>query len=315
MKICIAGEGAQGKNHMTALSQMDDIEIVSLAGGLEEDSAAFAKEWGIPHYSLNLEECLNQDGVEAVVLLTPNQVHAEQAVLAMDMGKHVLIEIPMGLTLAESEKVVAKEEETGLVCMVCHTKRFGGGEKEIYRRLRAGELHLYQIVQQTYFFRRTNTNMFGKPRTWTDELLWHQACHFIDLVYWLLDDADMEVWAQAGPDHPTLGIPMDITLGLRSQSGVVVTGAYSFNNHGPIQGSTRFIGEEESFLMAKGGFTDHQGNEISTQGGGLADQDREFFNAIAEGRKPLTSCKECLPVMDLLDRIQKSMDENRWERR
>lgn len=311
MKICIAGEGAQGNNHMKALSQMDDIDVVTVAGGIEEDTAAFAREWKIPHYSLDLEECLGQDGVEAVLLLTPNQVHAEQAITAMNMGKHALVEIPMGLSLEESKAVAAKEEETGLVCMVCHTKRFGGGEKEIYRRLRAGELHLHHIVQQTYFFRRTNTNMFGKPRTWTDELLWHQACHFIDLVYWLLDDADMECWAKAGPDHPELGIPMDITLNLRSKSGVLITGAYSFNNHGPIQGSTRFIGEEESFLLAKGALTDHEGSEIPTEGAGLADQDREFFNAITEGRKPLTSCKACLPTMDLLDRLQKSMDANR----
>jgi|TARA_B100002003_G_C14030777_1_gene496876 2-hydroxy-4-carboxymuconate semialdehyde hemiacetal dehydrogenase len=304
MKICLAGEGAMGFNHIKVLQQLDDVEVVTLAGGVEEDAAAFAQAWEIPHYSLDLETCLNQPEVEAVVLATPNQVHAAQAEQALSMGKHVLVEIPMGLNLAEAEHLVDMEEKTGLVCMVCHSYRYSAPHREIVRRVRTGELHLHHIVQQTYFFRRKNTNMFGKPRSWTDELLWHQACHMVDFIYWLFDEPDIEAWAQTGPTHPGLGIPMDITIGMRSKSGCLVSSANSFNNHGSITSNYRFIGEEATFLIEKGKLIDHDGNEVSVAVGGLEVQDREFLDAIKNGRTPMTSCKTCLPTMAILDRLQ-----------
>ena len=311
MKICLAGEGAQGLTHMEVLNQMFDVEVVTLAGGVEADTAEFADKWQIPHFSMDLAECLGQPGVEAVVLTTPNQVHAAQAILALEMGKHVLLELPMGLSLEESKSVVEAEQESGLVCMVCHTSRYSGAFREVRRRVHCGELKLHHIVQHTYFFRRTNENRFGKPRTWTDELLWHQACHMVDMVYWILSDPGMKVWAQAGPDHEKLGIPMDITMSMRAKDGCMVTSAHSFNNHGSIQGGYRFIGEEATLLAHWGQLTDHEGNEIPVEETGVKEQDEEFFDAIREGRKALTSCSSCLPVMEIIDRLQRSMDSNR----
>jgi 2-hydroxy-4-carboxymuconate semialdehyde hemiacetal dehydrogenase len=312
MKICLAGEGAQGVAHMEALRHIEGVEVATLAGGIERDAAAFAAAWGIPHYALDLGECLRQPGVEAVILGTPNPLHAAQIELALGMGKHVLVEIPMGLTLAESERVAALEERTGLVCMVCHTFRYSNLYRELRRRIGAGEFTPHHIVHQTYFFRRRNENRFGKPRTWVDDLLWHQACHMVDLVCWLLDDPDLEAWGQSGPPHPRLGIPMDLTIGLRSRTGCLVTSAHSFNHHGPIQVQYRFIGEQATLVADKGKLVDHEGNEIPVaDGGGTAAQDREFFAAIGEGRKALTSCAACLPVMAILDRIQRAIDAPR----
>jgi 2-hydroxy-4-carboxymuconate semialdehyde hemiacetal dehydrogenase len=312
MKICLAGEGAQGLTHAQALRGIEGIELVSLAGGIAADARAFAGEWNIPHWSLDLEECLNRSGVEAVILTTPNQLHCAQVELALGMGKHVLVEIPMGLTLEEARRVVELEEKTGLVCMVCHTQRYSNAFREVHRRVRSGALALHHLVQQTYFFRRQNENRFGKPRTWVDDLLWHQACHLVDMACWLLDDPRMEAWGQAGPLHPRLGIPMDLTIGLKARSGCLVTSAQSFNNHGPIQGHYRFIGEQTTLLIDKGKLMDYQGNEIPVQSGdSVQDQDREFFAAIRAGRQALTSCSACLPVMETLDRIQRAIDGRR----
>ena len=309
MRICLAGEGAQGITHADALQAIEGIEIDTLAGGIAADAEAFAKERDIPHWSLDLEECLSRDGVEAVILTTPNQVHCAQVEMALDMGKHVLVEIPMGISLAESQRIAALEAEKGLVCMVCHTQRYTGAFREVFRRVREGELNLYHIVQQTYFFRRRNENRFGKKRTWVDDLLWHQACHMVDMCYWILDDPRMEAWGQVGALHPELEIPMDITIGMRSEDGCLVSSAQSFNNHGPISSDYRFIGEEATLLVQGGRLTDHEGVEIAVpKGGGVGDQDREFFAAIAEGRQPLTSCRAWLPTMETLDRIQQAID-------
>ncbi len=309
MKICLAGEGAQGITHMKALGEMPDIEVVSLAGGIDADAAAFASEWGIPHYSLNYEECLDQPGVEAVILGSPNQVHCEQTVLALEKGKHVLVEIPMGLSLREAQRVADAEERTGLVCMVCHTSRYSNVFREVHRRVREGELDLHHIVQQTYFFRRKNENRFGKPRTWVDNLLWHQACHMVDMVYWLLDDPAMRAWGQAGPLHPELQVPMDLTIAFRSGRGCLVTAAQSYNHHGPIQSTYKFIGKQATLETRKGQLMDHEGNPVPVPaGGGVGEQNAEFFAAIREGRKALTSCSACLPVMALIDRVQHCID-------
>ena len=133
MRICLAGEGAQGISHADVLQDIEGVEIDTLAGGIAADAEAFAYERGIPHWSLDLEECLSCDEVEAVILTTPNQVHCAQTELALNMGKHVLVEIPMGISLAESQRIAALEERTGLVCMVCHTQRYNSAFREVYR--------------------------------------------------------------------------------------------------------------------------------------------------------------------------------------
>ena len=310
MKVCLVGEGAQGITHMRALRGMEGVEVVSLAGGIAADAEAFAREHGIGHVSTDLEECLGRPGVEAAVITSPNQLHCEQAVTALERGKHVLLELPMGLSLAESRRVVEAEERSGKVAMMCHTQRFSPAFRRLHQMIADGGLYLHHIVQQTYFFRRVNENRFGRPRIWTDDLLWHQACHMIDMVYWLLGDPDMETWGRCGPVHERLGVPMDICISLRSADGCLVSAAQSFNNHGPIRGEWRFIGEEETYVTDGSGLRDHQGNELPLPEGpsGVEAQDGEFFAAIREGRKALTSCSEVLSVMGIIDRVQRAMD-------
>ncbi|MDA0745768.1 MAG: Gfo/Idh/MocA family oxidoreductase [bacterium] len=313
MKICLAGEGAQGTNHMKALHAIGGVEVVSLAGGQAAETAAFAQEWNIPNHSLDLEESLQQPGVEAVILATPNHLHAKQVELALNMDKHVLVEIPMGLNLEEAQRVADLEEKTGRVCMVCHSLRYFPTHREVHRRVAEGELHLHHIISQTYFFRRKNTNALGKPRTWVDNLLWHHGCHIVDFVAWLFEGQNIQAWGQAGPNHPELGVPMDLTIGMRSADGRLASIVLSFNNHGPIRIEQRFIGTETTLLIdvGKASLTDFEGRQIPVEGNSHEIQDREFLDAIRENRKPLTSCNNCLPTMKLLDRIQQSIVENR----
>ncbi len=307
MKICLAGEGAMGVNHMKALKTIEDVEVVSLAGGIAEDAKKFAEEWSIPHWSLNLEECLDQPGIDAVILTTPSHMHPDQSEMALDKGKHVLVEIPMSLNVADARRIEAAAETAGKVCMIAHTRRFAPPHQEIRKRIQEGTFHLHHMVVETYFFRRTNLNMFGKPRTWVDNLLWHHACHSVDLAYWILDDPDLEVWGQKGPNHPELGIPMDMTIGMRSKKGPLMSMALSFNNKGPFGGFYRYIGEEDTYKVFRETMTDSEGNEVDLGGVAFELQDQEFIGAIREGRQPESSAASCVPAMALLDRIEKAM--------
>jgi len=316
MKIVLGGEGAMAANHAKALAAIDGIEIVSLAGGIEADAEAFAARFGIPHVSLDLEECLAQPGVEAVILTTPTQVHAKQSIQALRAGMHVLVEIPMADTLADARAIADEADAADRVAMVCHTRRFNPSHQWIQRRIAAGELHLQHLIAHTVFFRRENLNALGQPRTWTDHLLWHHACHTVDIFAHQTGEAPSHRFALQGPKHPELGIAMDMSIGLATPSGALCSLALSFNHDGPFGTTFRYICDEGTYVAEYDDLHDGHGNKIdvsdldvSTNGFEL--QDREFFAAIAEGREPRASVRACLPVMETLDELEGLLGDKR----
>src|SRR2546425_5520973 len=298
MRICLAGTGAMGEIHMKALQKIGGVEVVSVASRTDEGGKKFAEQWKIPFHSTHLEPCIDRPGVDAVILTTPSDLHADQTVMALSKGKHVQVEIPMSLNLPDAERMVAAARKAGKVCMVTHTRRFSSPHREIRRRIQDGSFHLHHMVVETYFFRRENTNMHGQPRSWVDNLLWHHGCHSVDLAQWILSEPTFEVWGQKGPDHPVLGIPMDMTVGMKSKNGPLFSLAMSFNNKGPFGGFYRYIGEEETYKVYRDTMTDSEGKDVPLDGVAAFDrQDVEFTGAVREGREPESSAPACLPRM------------------
>jgi 2-hydroxy-4-carboxymuconate semialdehyde hemiacetal dehydrogenase len=309
MKICLAGTGAMGVIHMKALQKIAGVEVVSIAARSDGSAKAFAEEWKIPFSSSSLDECIDRPGVDAVILTTPSEQHADQTILALSKGKHVQVEIPMALSLSDSEKMLAASKAAGKTLMVTHTRRFSSPHREIKRRIREGAFHLQHMVVETYFFRRTNLNMHGQPRSWVDNLLWHHGCHSVDIAQWLLDDPTWDVWGQKGPDHPDLGIPMDLTVAMKSRQGPLFSMAMSFNNKGPFGGFYRYIGEEDTYKVYRDSMTDSDGKEVPLDSTLAFDrQDVEFVGAIREGREPESSAASVVPTMALLDKIDRAMN-------
>ncbi|HET7333718.1 MAG TPA: Gfo/Idh/MocA family oxidoreductase, partial [Rhizomicrobium sp.] len=142
MKICVAGQGAFGIKHLEAIKKIDGIEVVSLAGGSPDTTKDVAERFGIAHWTCDLAESLAQPGVEAAILTTPTQMHAAQGEQCMRAGKHVMIEIPMADNLADSERLVAVQKQTGLVAMAGHTRRFNPSHQFVRKRIEAGEFHI-----------------------------------------------------------------------------------------------------------------------------------------------------------------------------
>src|SRR5262252_6794434 len=206
MKIGMVGQGAFAKKHLDGLARIKDAEVVSLYGRTAETTKAVAGKYGISHWTTDFDEALSQAGVEAVILTSPTQVHAEQAIKCMKAGKHVENEIPIADSLADAERILAVQKETGLVAMGGHTRRFNPSHQWIHKKIQAGELKLQHLVVQTFFFRRTNMNAEGKPRSWTDHLLWHHVCYTVDLFIYQTGEVFFEVSALQGPIHPELKI-------------------------------------------------------------------------------------------------------------
>jgi len=311
MKICLAGTGAMGEIHVKALKKIEGVQVVSVAGRTESGVKEFAGKWNIPFSSTDLETCMDRPGVDAVILTTPSDQHHDQTVLALRKGKHVQVEIPMALNLADSRDMEEEAKKAGKTLMVTHTRRFANPHREIRKRIQEGTFHLHHMVVETYFFRRTNLNMHGQPRSWVDNLLWHHGCHSVDLAHWVLNEPNWDVWGQKGPDHKDLQIPMDITVAMKSKKGPLFTMAMSFNNKGPFGGFYRYIGEEDTYKVYRDSMTDSEGNEVVFDDNTPAfdRQDIEFVGAIREGRQPESNAASVVPTMALLDKIDKSMNQ------
>jgi 2-hydroxy-4-carboxymuconate semialdehyde hemiacetal dehydrogenase len=313
MRVCLAGHGAFGIKHLEAMSRIPDIEVVSLAGSNIESAREVAQQWKIPHWTANLGESLAQPGLDAVILTTPTQMHAAQGVECMRAGKHVMIEIPMADSVADSERLVRTQKETGVVAMAGHTRRFNPSHQWIHKRIRAGELKVLQMDVQTYFFRRSNTNALGKPRSWTDHLLWHHACHTVDLFGYQTGESISQSFALQGPKHPVLGIAMDMSIGLKTASGAICTLSLSFNNDGPLGTFFRYICDNGTFIARYDDLLDGKNNSIDVSKvdvsmNGIELQDREFFAAIREGREPNASVAQCLPAMQTLGKLERQLE-------
>lgn len=312
MRICVAGAyGAFGLKHLDALAQIDEVTVTSIMGPTQTKIDALAAERGIGHAATTLGECLTRDDVDAVILSTPTNLHAAQSIACMKAGKHVLVEIPMADSLADSLEIARVQKETGLVAMAGQVRRFNPSHQWIHSKIQAGELTLQQLDAQTYFFRRTNTNAKGEARSWTDHLLWHHACHTVDLFQYQTGGPAVTAHGLQGPMHPDLGIAMDMSIGLKAANGAICTLSLSFNNDGPFGTFFRYICDNGTYIARYDDLYDGNDNKIDLSGVAVSNNgieliDREFISAIKEGRTPNGAVADVLGTMETLDRIEKS---------
>lgn len=313
MRICVAGAyGAFGQKHLDALDKIEGIEVTSIMGPTKNKIDALAASRNISHAGTTLEECISRDDVDAVILSTPTQMHANQAIACMEAGKHVLIEIPMADSLEDSMRVVKKHRETGLTCMAGQVRRFNPSHQWIKNKINSGELKLQQMDAQTYFFRRTNTNAKGQPRSWTDHLLWHHACHTVDLFQYQTGGKATQAFGLQGPIHSELGIAMDMTIGLKATDGAICTLSLSFNNDGPFGTFFRYICDKGTYIARYDDLFDGNNNQIdltnvAVSSNGIELIDREFISAIKEGRTPNACVTNVISAMETLDKIERSI--------
>ncbi|WP_267388007.1 Gfo/Idh/MocA family oxidoreductase [Sphingomonas sp. GC_Shp_3] len=311
MRIALAGAGAFGEKHLDGLQKIDGVEIVSVISRRADQAAAVAAKYGATHSSTELADALARDDVDAVILCTPTQMHAEQAIASMDAGKHVQVEIPLADSLADAEAVLAKQQATGLTCMVGHTRRFNPSHQFVHNRIKAGAFNVQQMDVQTYFFRRKNINAKGEARSWTDHLLWHHAAHTVDLFAY---QAGPIVKANAiqGPIHPELGIAMDMSIQMQAESGAICTLSLSFNNNGPLGTFFRYIGDTDTYIaryddLVNGKEEPIDVSKVDVSMNGIELQDREFIAAIRDGREPNSSVAQVLPCYRVLDALEQQL--------
>ena len=309
IKVALAGAGAFGIKHLDGIKNIDGVEVVSLVSRDIEKTKEVAARYGIKHVTTDLAESLALKEVDAVILCTPTQMHADQTMACLKAGKHVQVEIPLADSIKGADAVAAMAKSSGLVAMCGHTRRFNPSHQYVHKEIAAGKFNIQQMDVQTYFFRRTNMNALGQARSWTDHLLWHHAAHTVDLFAYQCGSPVVKANAVQGPIHPVLGIAMDMSIQLKAANGAICTLSLSFNNDGPLGTFFRYIGDTATYLaryddLFNGKDEKIDVSKVDVSMNGIELQDREFFAAIREGREPNSSLASVLACYQVLHDLE-----------
>ena len=312
IKVALAGAGAFGIKHLDGIKLIDGVEVVSLIGRDLGKTQEVADKYGIAHVTTDLNDSLAIKEVDAVILCTPTQMHASQSIACLQAGKHVQVEIPLCDVYKDGAEVVALQQQAGLVAMCGHTRRFNPSHQFVHQQIQAGQFNVFQMDVQTYFFRRTNMNALGQPRSWTDHLLWHHAAHTVDLFSYQAGSPVVKAHALQGPIHPTLGIAMDMSIQLQAANGAICTLSLSFNNDGPLGTFFRYIGDTATYIaryddLFNGKEEKLDVSQVAVSMNGIELQDREFFSAIRENREPNGSVAQVLPCYQVLHDLEQQL--------
>lgn len=315
MNVCVVGAlGAFGRKHLAVIDEIKSAQVTSIVDTDMKKLAILAKEKNIAHYSSNLTVSLARNDVDCVIIATPTPLHASQVIQCLDAGKPVQTEIPMADNIEDAKRILQRQEETGIIAMAGHTRRFNPSHQWIHNKVKSGDLTILQMDIQTYFFRRSNTNALGEPRSWTDHLLWHHACHSVDLFQYQTGEFPQQLQAMQGPIHPELNITMDMSIGMKVPSGALCTLSLSFNNDGPLGTFFRYICDKGTYIARYDELEDGHGNlidlsKVDVSLNGIELQDREFFAAIKEDREPNASIAQCFPAMVVLDLLEQRLNQ------
>ena len=312
IKVALAGAGAFGTKHLDGIKNIAGVEVISLVGRELAKTQEVAQKYGIAHVSTDLHDSLKIKEVYAVILCTPTQMHASQSLACLQAGKHVQVEIPLADSWKDAKAVVDLAKSTGKVAMCGHTRRFNPSHQYVNQKIKAGQFNIQQMDVQTYFFRRTNMNALGQPRSWTDHLLWHHAAHTVDLFAYQVGSPIVKANAVQGPIHPALGIAMDMGIQLKAANGAICTLSLSFNNDGPLGTYFRYIGDTATYLaryddLYTGKEEQIDVSKVAVSMNGIELQDREFFAAIQEGREPNASVAQVLPCYQVLHDLEQQL--------
>ncbi|MBX3142255.1 MAG: Gfo/Idh/MocA family oxidoreductase [Trueperaceae bacterium] len=302
MNLALIGPGAMGEEHALAFARLGGVTPYVVAGPNEAQVREFAAAHGFGRFTLEPQEALTDPHVDIVVISSPNDFHAAQARTAIEHGKHVLIEIPVAMSLSDAEELAALARASSGVVMAAHISRYYPAVRRLRRQVEEGALTLRHLICSMGTDKRENRNWKGAERDWVDDLLWHHGLHVLDAVMHLFDnDLLVESKLTTGGRHPRHGGVMDAAVTLRFESGALATVALTY--HAKKQ-FTRYavVADETHIELAQD--APGAGAADLTEGRPFSElvdaQDGEFLAACRAGRPPPVPLDAVLPAMRLL---------------
>jgi predicted dehydrogenase len=308
MRFALFGSGWIMDFHARAVIEHPCGELVAAANWRPESLAALAQRHGIPRTTLDWRELAADPSIDAVVIGTPNALHAPQAIACLEAGKHVLVEKPMARTLAEARAMNAAAARSSARLMVAHCWRFHDDVRAMRARVELGELG---VIVKTRGYgghaRWGPTGWFTDPDLAGGGALLDMGVHAIDTARFLLGDPQPHrVCAAIGRRYGRYAVDDDAVLLITWDGGttsVVESGWWQ----------PRMAGmEADTELYGTGGYariwemTDPpEGYEHCTQPMYSA-QLAEFLDACTDGRQPRPSGEDGAVVMQVVDQAYRS---------
>jgi 2-hydroxy-4-carboxymuconate semialdehyde hemiacetal dehydrogenase len=307
----MVGYGMMGVWHSEALATRPDAKLHTLVGRRADAAAEFAARHGYRRATDSMASALADPEIDAVILASPSEHHEAQAIACLEAGKHLLLEIPIAMSLAGAERVVAAAARSGKVFGLCHPMRFRRERDALRARIAAGEERIRHVAGRFFIKRLVNIGATGYQRSWIDNILWHHFCHFVDLGMWLFGDAPIRrIQSHLGQAHPTTGIPMESTVLVETEDDrtLLVHGSYhaAFRLYDKL-----IVTDRDTYVF------DILAGTLKMSAGTVAiepEQDNcvhvitDFLAAIRDDRPPLAAGKDVLPAMRILQQVQDDWD-------
>ena len=307
MRVALFGCGWIQDFHARAVQALGH-EVAAVANHREETARAFAERHGIPRVTTDWEAVAQSDGVDAVVIGTPNALHAPQGIAALDAGKHVLVEKPMAISVVECDAMIAAAEASGARLMVAHCWRFHADVRAMHERIAAGELG--DVVKTRGYGMHDGwgpDGWFADPALAGGGALPDMGVHAIDTARFLLGDPEpVRVCATIGTRYGDYAVDDDGILLISWSQGtnsVVESGWWQPHKEGL---------EAETEVYGTGGYArifpreePSEDYEHCTQPM-YTTQMQEFFDAIEEGRDARPSGRDGRVVIDIVEQAYAS---------
>lgn len=315
MNICMIGYGMMGTWHSEALRDQDCC-LHTLVGRRPEAVKEFAQRYDYQKYTTDLNEALADPEVDAVIVASPSEQHAEMALACIEQGKPTLLEIPIAMNLADAERVVAAAEQHDVMLAMVHPLRFPPQREPLRQRIAAGEEHIRHIAGRFFIHRLSNVGATGYQRSWTDNLLWHHITHLLDFGLWMLEPVDSPIRIRDVYSHypaldPNTGIPMETIIVIETEADqtLLVSGSYYSSER---LYDTFIVTDQDSyrFNILDATLTTKAGSEtVMKEQDNCALATQDFIAALREGRAPKVPGRSVLPAMRILQQVQDRWDE------
>ena len=256
VRFAVIGAGVIGDVHAQAIRSLPDVAALSLIVSAREASARrLAEARGAGGYSTDFDAALADPDIDAVSICTPTGLHADQAVAALQAGKHVMIEKPMAISLEAADRVLAAEQASGRKVAVVSQHRFDGSTEKVIAAIQAGDLgRLTSGIASTAWWRGQSYYDSGRWRgTWAMDgggAIMNQSIHTIDLLVAMLG-VPTQVFAYAAClAHERVEVEDTAVAVVRFASGALgvihgTTAAYP-----GLEASVRVFGTKGSAVIA-----------------------------------------------------------------
>lgn len=324
----VIGCGRISKNHMESIKAIPGAKLVAVADINAASLANASEKYDCKGYR-DYHELLADSNVQIITICTESGLHARIAIDAMKAGKHVLVEKPMAMSLAEADMMISTAKEMGVKIGVVHQNRFNNAIVKLRTAVEEGKLGNLTHSSAVVRWNRNDEYYCQAPwrGTWAQDggCLMNQSIHNIDLLQWMMGPVESLFAYTAtnmrkieGEDVGTIVLKfkngalgvieaattiypknLEETLSIFGSTGTVGIGGIAVNK---IE-AWHIDGDDEASILA-----DQDKEPPNVYGFGHADIIKDFMGAITEGREPAISGKEGRKALEIILGIYHSVN-------